>query len=727
MPIYQGNYVAPVWINDMPPAINQTELLAMSGTLAGAQILTGSGAPTQYTSGVTGQRYADTSTTPYTIYKLVTAAEDANEWKVDADANGNLALDYDPTSTYEEGQYCIYQGKLYKANQDIDPAEAWTAAHWDTEYLAEDLAEHVSDTANPHSVTAEQVAYDNSGSGLTADDVQEAIDEVAGSIPTVPTAYTSDPAMDGTASPGSSGSWARGDHVHPSDDNKADIIIASASGAIASFPDGGAYPVHDLTIGIEPVQSGSGDPSPSNVRPISGWSSVGLMGMGKNKVDSSSFYVAGPPSGITLTLNDGTITANGSVASATTFAFYQFTLPAGTYTFSCTRSGISVRLLKGYSYVLNNVGSFTVDDSTQIYRLALYFAGGTVYSNASVSDCQIELGSTATPYAPYSGQTTTITIPTPPGTVYGGTLDVTNGVLTAYPYYASYNGETLVGPWVSSMDAYAPGTTPTIGAQVVDMGGSGTTYPLAATQISTLLGDNTMWADSGDIAVQYRADTGLYLNRKANFALGNNFGVCSTAAATAAKTVTIPGITELVDGLSIRVLFEQTLPANATLNINNLGAYPINGLAETAVPANISRPLEVLDFVYYNSSWIAIDEGTATTVYYGLVRLTSSVSSTSTTLAATGSAVKTAYDAATTNLAPVEASSTASSNHAVGSYLVMSGVLYEVTTAIASGETITPGTNVTAVTVTGITDALDTRVTALETAMSGLVSQLSQV
>lgn len=42
---------------------------------------------------------------------------------------------------------------------------------------------------------------------------------------------------------------------------------------------------------------------------------------------------------------------------------------------------------------------------------------------------------------------------------------------------------------------------------------------------------------------------------------------------------------------------------------------------------------------------------------------------------------------------------TATTNHAVGSYLTMGGTLYRVTTAIAAGESITPGTNVTATTV----------------------------
>lgn len=153
--MYQGNYVAPVWINNMAPPINETELLAMSQTIQGSQILKGAGAPTQYTSGVAGQRYADMNTTPPTIYRLVTAAEDANVWAPETDANKNLALDYDPESTYDSGKYCIHEGNLYKANQDIDPAEAWTSAHWDRAYLADDVAnlvEAVAAKANPPAV-----------------------------------------------------------------------------------------------------------------------------------------------------------------------------------------------------------------------------------------------------------------------------------------------------------------------------------------------------------------------------------------------------------------------------------------------------------------------------------------------------------------------------------------------------------------------------------------------
>lgn len=68
--------------------------------------------------------------------------------------------------------------------------------------------------------------------------------QVDGMIPSVPSAYTSNPEMDGTASPGLSTAWARGDHVHPHDSTKADASaiptktsdLTNDSGFITSSP-----------------------------------------------------------------------------------------------------------------------------------------------------------------------------------------------------------------------------------------------------------------------------------------------------------------------------------------------------------------------------------------------------------------------------------------------------------------------------------------------------------
>lgn len=58
-------------------------------------------------------------------------------------------------------------------------------------------------------------------------------------IPSVPGAYTSTPEMDGVGSAGSSGAWARGDHVHPSDTSKADKAVPSVAGNLASLTETG--------------------------------------------------------------------------------------------------------------------------------------------------------------------------------------------------------------------------------------------------------------------------------------------------------------------------------------------------------------------------------------------------------------------------------------------------------------------------------------------------------
>ena len=52
-----------------------------------------------------------------------------------------------------------------------------------------------------------------------------------------------------------------------------------------------------------------------------------------------------------------------------------------------------------------------------------------------------------------------------------------------------------------------------------------------------------------------------------------------------------------------------------------------------------------------------------------------------------------------TLIAPVEVTFTATRNYAVGSYLIVNNQLYKVTSAISTGGTITPNSNVTATTI----------------------------
>ena len=61
---------------------------------------------------------------------------------------------------------------------------------------------------------------------------------------------------------------------------------------------------------------------------------------------------------------------------------------------------------------------------------------------------------------------------------------------------------------------------------------------------------------------------------KTNFEMGDAYGVCSTAAETAAKTVSITGF-KLRKGSIVGILFEKSVMAGATLNIQSTGAKAI--------------------------------------------------------------------------------------------------------------------------------------------------------
>lgn len=56
-------------------------------------------------------------------------------------AKSSVASDYDATSAYAVGDYCLYRGLLYKCNTAIAAGgEAWTVAHWTQVSVSSDLA-----------------------------------------------------------------------------------------------------------------------------------------------------------------------------------------------------------------------------------------------------------------------------------------------------------------------------------------------------------------------------------------------------------------------------------------------------------------------------------------------------------------------------------------------------------------------------------------------------------
>ena len=70
------------------------------------------------------------------------------------------------------------------------------------------------------------------------------------------------------------------------------------------------------------------------------------------------------------------------------------------------------------------------------------------------------------------------------------------------------------------------------------------------------------------------------------------------------------------------------------------------------------------------------------------------------------------------DIATVQTSNTATRNFAVGEYIVYNGIMYKVTTAIASGGTLTPGTNLTATNAGAQLKSLNDSLTSLDSKYS---------
>lgn len=150
-------------------------------------------------------------------------------------------------------------------------------------------------------------------------------------------------------------------------------------------------------------------------------------------------------------------------------------------------------------------------------------------------------------------------------------------------------------------------------------------------------------SDAWDVKV-YGMLLEAYIKAKAPASAGIAYATCSTASATAAKVAVCTGF-KLTTGAAVLVKFSNTnSAASPTLNVNSTGAKPIVAYGTTAIQAYAWKAGQAVMVVYDGTSWVALVQSWATTTYYGITKLSSSTSSTSTTLAATASAVKAAYD-----------------------------------------------------------------------------------
>lgn len=209
------------------------------------------------------------------------------------------------------------------------------------------------------------------------------------------------------------------------------------AGAVAfkPVPESDLEPVVDFMF--TEIPPAEGEKGPENPSTITGVSAVNVSHRGKNLIPYPFYETSKTYNGITWTVyGDGSVTADGTASGLS--AFYvaapssALNAPAGTYTLSGVPEGASQNTYNLYAYDANNTRYYdnsngtTFQSPSPIVGLNIRIPSGVTVSNI-VFRPQLELGSAATPFEPYSGDEYTIQLG---DTYYGGSLDVATGVMT---------------------------------------------------------------------------------------------------------------------------------------------------------------------------------------------------------------------------------------------------------------------------------------------------------
>lgn len=263
-------------------------------------------------------------------------------------------------------------------------------------------------------------------------------------------------------------------------------------------------------IHLEPKQEGSGDPSPDNVRPITGWTACEISTSGKNLFNPVRTSGSG---------GSGNMRAFIKCKPGDKFVIKRFgeAIPSSLLCGECvcgwrdannidTRIG-EVRYWENNDY--KNEVTVIMPEGAEYLFIGGYSSRGLqdyVLNNAV--QLVVQKDTVPTEFIPFIGATYPITFPTEAGTVYSGTLtiekDGSGTLVVETAEIASYNGETLPGVWISDRDVYSSEAVPTTGAQVVYYLAAPITYTLTAEQVSLLKGINHIFTDGASLDLTYR-------------------------------------------------------------------------------------------------------------------------------------------------------------------------------------------------------------------------------
>lgn len=235
---------------------------------------------------------------------------------------------------------------------------------------------------------------------------------------------------------------------------------------IASFDDGaGGIPAKDMSVAVVAAQAGSGEPSPDNVRPISGWTGINIRIEGKNllpleyPVPNTNKYVVATVDGNNVRVNntEAATTANCGFYPACMYSYFKsgitYTLSAdivvnsgaATMGFRDAASGTFIAGGVVRNITANGHYSVTTTPTSKAFIDLLCTYTTAELGDVEYNNIQLEIGSAETATATREYSTVSVVFPDTAGTVYGGTLDATTGLLSVTHRMIVLAGSGYVG------------------------------------------------------------------------------------------------------------------------------------------------------------------------------------------------------------------------------------------------------------------------------------------
>ena len=359
-------------------------------------------------------------------------------------------------------------------------------------------------------------------------------------LPAIPTATATTPKMDGTAAVGSETTWAKGDHVHPSDtsreavSNKTTVILGTSD---SKYPtDKAVADFVNSSVATNTANYISNDGQP--------FTSVAQL----------EAYVG------TVTNNDYAFVTGTDSAGNTYYDRYKATVSGSTVTWSL-------------EYRLNN-SSFTSAQWEAINSGITAALVGKIHEHANKAVLD---GITATDVSNWNNKLDK----------NGDGSDVKVGFTEAANRTNIATGSKLstlfgqIRKWLADLKALA--FKDKVGASDVDSG----TYNIdisgnAATLATPRKIDGVEFDGSGDII---------------------HYGECNTAANVQAKVISCPGFV-LTTGARIIIKFTNNNNfREPTFNVNDTGAVPVRYFGSLLPVANFLRSGAVYQFVYDGTNY----------------------------------------------------------------------------------------------------------------------------